>query len=120
MAQPAASSDSLGLNVFKETEKTHVDVVSVHGLYGSREGTWIVNGSSWLEKCIFDRVWARIVQYGYSSGHESTVFTYEGIRDEATKLLVSLVELRNGPKSEVPIVFITHDIGGIIVKEVGE
>lgn len=74
--------------------------------------------ASWLVTRVFNSLWARISQYGYPSDGASSIFALAGIRAEATKLLEELVELRKGEKSKRPLIFVAHDIGGIIVKEV--
>ncbi|KAK3304799.1 ankyrin repeat-containing domain protein [Chaetomium strumarium] len=55
----------------------------------------------------------RVVQAAKQRAHNKI----KRVRAEATRLLQELVDLRKGEKSERPLIFVAHDIGGIIVKE---
>ncbi|KAF4633299.1 hypothetical protein G7Y89_g4815 [Cudoniella acicularis] len=66
--------------------------------------------------------YARALSYGYDTIRtKERPFTAAGITAKAMHLLDDLVELRKEVDQTLyrPVVFISHDIGGIIVKEVG-
>ena len=61
----------------------------------------------------------RVSVYGYESAtSHSNVFVRDGLHAEAIKLLEALVKLSRQERTS--IIFIGHDIGGTIVKEVRE
>jgi pimeloyl-ACP methyl ester carboxylesterase len=94
------------------------DVVFVHGLNGDARATWQPEGKpgrfwpSWLCEDYADiGVW--------SVGYEASSFGWKGstmpLADRAINALV-LLESREVGK-EKPVVFITHSLGGLLVKE---
>ncbi|RDL42485.1 uncharacterized protein BP5553_02464 [Venustampulla echinocandica] len=105
------------------------DVVAVHGLSGNRDSTWMEDGEegnqgkNWLIDTLhsyYEYPKSRILTFGYDTSHAvAGIYTIGGIRKKALQLLDDLVELRKTlePGVNRPIVFISHDIGGIIVKE---
>ncbi|KAF3358988.1 hypothetical protein VDGD_06119 [Verticillium dahliae] len=103
------------------------DVVLVHGLHGSKSTTWCDEGESWntwnktlIKDDLFGYWTIRELYYWYETNWESThIYFPDGINEEAQKLVDELVEARKGLDTEKsrPIVFIGHDIGGLIVKK---
>lgn len=100
-------------------------MVAIHGLNGSRRATWAspegeTNENRVPSECSLKRDFfdpprsSRILQYGYNGQY---VYDLDSLRAEAAKFLDCLAESRADAES-VPIVFISHDIGGVIVKEV--
>ena len=98
-------------------------IVAVHGLGGHWEATWTdSNGKLWLRDFLKSQlldagVNARIMSYGYNA---STTFTkgVTTIDHEAEALLDRLDGNRGLPCEKTrPIVFISHSLGGLIVKK---
>ena len=102
-----------------ETEKT-INVVAVHGLQGDACKTWEHdNGFLWLRDFLpADIPDARIMTFGYDS---TVAFSKSvaNIEDKALELLNHLSAKRSpaagGPSK--PIFFISHSLGGIVVKK---
>ncbi|KAA6409764.1 MAG: kinesin light chain 1 [Lasallia pustulata] len=104
----------------KNGERKTVDVVGVHGLQGDAYMTWEHdNGSLWLRDFLpADIPFARIMTFGY----DSTVAFSKSvakIEDKALELLNQLSAKRSaaGGGTSVPIVFVCHSLGGIVVKK---
>ncbi|SLM40558.1 Tetratricopeptide-like helical domain [Lasallia pustulata] len=104
----------------KNGERKTVDVVAVHGLQGDAYMTWEHdNGSLWLRDFLpADIPFARIMTFGY----DSTVAFSKSvakIEDKALELLNRLSAKRSaaGGGTAVPIVFVCHSLGGIVVKK---
>lgn len=100
-----------------------VDIVAVHGLNGHRINTWrcsdLGNGTSWLnnKEMLPSRIpKARIMTFGYGAGDTSEVQVISRVRELALELLQSLHEKRED-QSTVPLIFICHSLGGLVVKE---
>ncbi|KAK8085845.1 hypothetical protein PG997_007116 [Apiospora hydei] len=96
------------------------DIVVVHGLKGARRPPWNNPGSgdsSWIDaqdslgRC-------HLMSFGY---HISRLLsgrsTRASIRDAALRLLRELWEERSNGDKDRPIMFVCHDIGGVVVKE---
>jgi tetratricopeptide (TPR) repeat protein/pimeloyl-ACP methyl ester carboxylesterase len=94
------------------------DVVFVHGLNGDARSTWQPDGQperfwpNWIGEDLPDvGVW--------SVGYSANAFAWKGstmpLADRAVNILVSLHTNEIGTKR--PIVFITHSMGGLLVKE---
>ncbi|KAH0557197.1 hypothetical protein GP486_005013 [Trichoglossum hirsutum] len=105
------------------------DVVAVHGLDGDREDNWTTDskgdepGGNWLKDRIFERYpGSRILTFGYDLNKtKSRNSAMAGIMEKALHLLDDLVEFRRAdPDASRPLVFIAHDLGGIVVKMVGK
>jgi hypothetical protein len=94
------------------------DIVFVHGLNGDARSTWYPEGQAeefwpkWLCEDIPEiKVW--------SIGYEASSFAWKGstmpLADRAVNALVLLETYGIG--KEKPVVFITHSLGGLLVKE---
>ncbi|KAB5522022.1 hypothetical protein GE09DRAFT_1293739 [Coniochaeta sp. 2T2.1] len=117
---------SLGREVVESSE-SHVDIIAVHGLGGHAYGSFKERGGTymWLEDSLPTDLFAhgssagtiaRVLLYGYDS-HIEESDSFQGIRDLASKLRVSLRAIRKGNASHRPIIFIGHSLGGLLLKE---
>ncbi|TEY37738.1 hypothetical protein BOTCAL_0513g00030 [Botryotinia calthae] len=120
-------SDEESLKVVSNIEKTtgtaNIDFVVIHGLFGSEgnKDRWFECGpDSWLLQYANSlESNSRIIEFKYNAsvivdgGSEATI---SGIRQVALSLLSKLKDLR---KDEIirNIMFLGHDIGGVIVKD---
>ncbi|KAI1460619.1 ankyrin repeat-containing domain protein [Annulohypoxylon moriforme] len=95
------------------------DIIIVHGLRGARRPPWENPGagtSKWLydQGLYGDR---RVMSFGYNiSNILCGKCTHQAIINAATSLLGNLMRARNESNKKNPIMFIAHDIGGVIVK----
>ncbi|KAI9765218.1 MAG: hypothetical protein M1840_007710 [Geoglossum simile] len=95
-------------------------VVALHGLNGDLKETWTDprSGALWLQDFLpLDIPTARVMTFGYNA---DAAFgnTMADIADYARDLLSSVVDKRkNANEVHRPIVFISHSLGGIIVKQ---
>ena len=122
----------LGLTVIHEPEGGHsLDIVLIHGLGGSSHSTWSKNHDPnyfwphlWLpsEPAIGS---ARILSFGYDADWKSTSSrTVLNITDFAKELLFAMKftkdenrDLEDLGLGDVPIIFIVHSMGGLVVKK---
>ncbi|KAI0965233.1 ankyrin repeat-containing domain protein [Xylaria arbuscula] len=96
-----------------------LDVVVVHGFFGTRQLPWENPGggcSNWLDK------WrnrdCKIMSFGYdASDLLSGIHTQKSIRSLAIKLLEDLKSERQQSNQKRTILIVAHDLGGIIVKD---
>ncbi|CCA77943.1 related to WD40-repeat protein (notchless protein) [Serendipita indica DSM 11827] len=96
-----------------------IDVVAIHGLDGHREGTWTTDsGVLWLRRFLpVSLPNARVLTYGYDADTQNeTCVSTQNIHGHAQKLAQSLSRMRKG-FSRRPIIFVAHDLGGIILKK---
>ncbi|KAJ5682967.1 hypothetical protein N7462_006132 [Penicillium macrosclerotiorum] len=105
------------------SEKEAFDVVLVHGLCRNAKATWEsidpfhYGYAKWFSERVSQ---SRVLQYNYHPlDNDSNTLCLNGIRREALKLLDALRSLPSGKGNRGPLVFIGHDIGAIIIKEVG-
>ena len=95
-------------------------IIAVHGLGGDASDTWTADdGKLWLRDFLPENVpYTRIMTYGYDSVVAFSRSVAE-IEDYASDLLDRLDgERRTAQEKARPIVFIAHNLGGIIVKKV--
>jgi len=126
------SADPLGLTILHEPEcSPSADIVFVHGLGGTSRHTWSKNRDLQL---FWPLEWlpyepgltsARIMTFGYNSHFSSVSHRKENIlniSDFAKDLLFSLKFATGEGESRVeigsvPIIFVAHSMGGLIVKK---
>ncbi|KAH6680769.1 NACHT and WD domain protein [Halenospora varia] len=122
-------ADPLGLNVIYSPENGHkVDIVFIHGLGGTSRLSW----SKHKDPDLFwpltflplepDVCLARILTFGYNANIRKASNTGTSVLDFAKDLLFDLKYAKNGEMEElnmgsVPIIFVVHSMGGLIVKE---
>lgn len=118
--------DGLGLKVWSEPsvdDRSHVDIVFVHGLTGKRTKTWLADGAAqpWPQELLAkDIPEARILTYGYDAdvahfikpAGQNTVF------EHATNLNGDLTDLRRRTESlDRPLIFVAHSLGGLVCEQ---
>lgn len=95
-----------------------VDIIAIHGLGGHRESTWKADdGTLWLRDFLGDDLPnVRVLSYGYDAapGSDRRV-AHNTIRELADQFVNALVKERTDHPRR-PIIFIAHDLGGIILK----
>ncbi|KAM0348148.1 hypothetical protein ACHAP4_011103 [Fusarium culmorum] len=98
------------------------DVITVHGIRDDHQTVWTSQtGKLWLRDELFDQLSVRQLDYFYAIDNQAGIFGPDGIKVEARNLLrLYCQHRRNLPDTEVnrPIIWIGHDIGGTIVKQV--
>ncbi|KAJ3544493.1 hypothetical protein NM208_g3022 [Fusarium decemcellulare] len=110
-------------------------VITVHGLRDDHDTAWKSrSGRPWLQDKLFEGSSIRQLDYLYAIDESARVFTKDGIEAEARNLLRSCSDdisqrqdegsLRNqvlfspNLQGDRPIIWVCHDIGGTIVKQV--
>ena len=89
-----------------------IDIVFVHGLFGSRLTSYTKGGVCWIRDLLGqDLPNARIISWGWTSALSSSD-TFAG---QAESLLSDISRVRSGTRR--PIIFIGHGLGGLLVKE---
>ncbi|KAJ5216450.1 uncharacterized protein N7498_002857 [Penicillium cinerascens] len=110
----------LGLKLIEKGLNPVVDIVAVHGLNGHRDTTWTAaNGKNWLSDFLpKDIPNSRIWSWGYDANtHSRFGVSHNTIWDHGEALVGALSNERELSKtSRLPIIFIAHDLGGIVVK----
>jgi hypothetical protein len=114
-------SITYGLTVEADDEGTERerDIVALHGITGAEKDTWALSKEP--DKCWLPEAFpkSRIILYRYSTDClNETWFTEAGIVAESLNLLKSLADLRDREPREQqkPLIFVSHDVGGAIVK----
>ncbi|KAI0380994.1 hypothetical protein F5Y04DRAFT_89449 [Hypomontagnella monticulosa] len=89
-----------------------IDIVFVHGLFGSRAGTWTKAGVCFPRDFLGQDIpGVRIIAWGWTGAIGSSgTFT-----DQAESLLSDIARVRSGTTR--PIIFVSHGLGGLVVKE---
>ncbi|KAH8733608.1 ankyrin repeat-containing domain protein [Ilyonectria robusta] len=100
------------------------DVIAVHGLRDDHSTAWkSKSGKPWLRDRLFEKLSIRQLDYSYATDESARIFQRNGIKAEAQNLLRLYSEERRrleDASTEVdrPIIWVCHDIGGTIVKQV--
>jgi hypothetical protein len=90
----------------------------VHGFGSNGNDTWeSLSGSVWGYTDWFGLQEATIALYSYPIINEATnIITREGLKYEAIRLHEAILALQRAKRSK--LLFMGHDIGGILIKEV--
>ncbi|KAM0320624.1 hypothetical protein ACHAPQ_009870 [Fusarium lateritium] len=98
------------------------DVITVHGLRDDHSTCWkSKSGSPWLKDNLFTDFSIRQLDYSYATDESAQIFRPGGVKAEAQNLLRLYSENRRHlDHFEVnrPIIWICHDVGGTIAKQV--
>ncbi|CCA76182.1 hypothetical protein PIIN_10175, partial [Serendipita indica DSM 11827] len=110
--------DHLGFQVVVPGIDPVVDIVAIHGLEGHREKTWTTADKiCWLRDLLpLDLPNVRILSYGYDADIRSReCVSTQTIGRHADGLAHALARIRKDAPRR-PIIFIAHNVGGIILK----
>ncbi|KAI0400343.1 hypothetical protein F4802DRAFT_497580 [Xylaria palmicola] len=99
-----------------------VDIVTVHGLHRAGKEPWQDTEArpKWLRKDLFEKVDIRVIIFNYEEELDNglTIYTKQGSILVAQRLIDSLMSWRHSNNESCrPLAFISHDIGGMIVKQ---
>ncbi|CCT76220.1 uncharacterized protein FFB20_13588 [Fusarium fujikuroi] len=116
----------VGLTLIWEPDNgnTEVDVVFVHGFTGHPQKTWTFQGSKTTTYWPRDKVpqtlpSARVWTFGYDTkiGSPFRPENQNTIYGEGKELVASLADVRPANEENVPLIFVAHSLGGIVVKQ---
>ncbi|KAI0099851.1 putative ankyrin repeat protein [Nemania sp. FL0031] len=97
------------------------DVITVHGLRDDYKTAWTDKwGAWWVKNHLFKNLSIREIDYSYEVDEESTIYQWNGIRLHAERLIEEYAKVRRNLEeieTDRPVIWICHDIGGIIAKE---
>lgn len=89
-----------------------IDIVFIHGLFGSRLGSYTKGGVCWIRDLLGqDLPNCRIISWGWSS----TLSTGDAFAGQSEILLTDISRVRAGTRR--PLIFIGHGLGGLLIKE---
>ncbi|GAP88017.1 putative alpha beta-hydrolase [Rosellinia necatrix] len=89
-----------------------VDIVFVHGLFGSRLSSYTKGGVCWIRDLLGQDIPnARIISWGWSS----TLSSGDTFAGQAESLLGDISRARTHTRR--PIIFVGHGLGGLLIKE---
>ncbi|KAI0551739.1 hypothetical protein F4679DRAFT_537810 [Xylaria curta] len=90
-----------------------IDIVFVHGLFGSRLSSYTKGGVCWIRDLLGQDIPnARIISWGWAASTLKESDTFAG---QAENLLSDISRVRTGTRR--PIIFIGHGLGGLLIKE---
>ncbi|KAI0426550.1 hypothetical protein F5Y09DRAFT_59910 [Xylaria sp. FL1042] len=124
-----ADPGPLGLNVVYTPDNAHkADIVFVHGLGGSSRWTWSKNKEPRLFWPLTflplepDLCLSRILTFGYDASFQKPTSVTTSVLDFAKDLLFDLKYAKDSnlddlEMGKVPLIFVVHSMGGLIVKE---
>ncbi|KAK1237313.1 hypothetical protein MKX08_002938 [Trichoderma sp. CBMAI-0020] len=100
----------------------HLDIIAVHGLGGNWLKTWEADdGAIWLRDRLPQllakhNIQARVLSYGYNTDFVFTNMDGD-IERVAGVLLDRILSVRTtDEQKKTPLIFVTHNLGGIVVK----
>jgi len=113
--------DALGLKELVPGHNPIVDIVAVHGLNGHREKSWTddKSGILWLRDLLpLQLPNVRVLTFGYDADTlRLSNVSQLSLSDHARSFVAELLRVRRDPETERrPIIFLTHSLGGILVK----
>ncbi|CAG7854426.1 SubName: Full=Related to WD40-repeat protein (Notchless protein) {ECO:0000313/EMBL:CCA71457.1} [Serendipita indica DSM 11827] len=118
LPEPTSKKEDLGLVELVCPEDPTVDIIAIHGLNGHREKTWMTDdGVLWLRQFLPSSLpRARILTYGYDADtHSTECVSTQTMRRHAVGLAQAILRKRKDAPRR-PIIFVAHDLGGIILK----
>lgn len=92
-------------------------IIAIHGLVGNSLETWThKDGTLWLRDTLPSKLPnVKILSYGYQ--HDIFKESHNALVDVARNLLEQLKIARTAQNKRKPIIFICHDLGGIVFKK---
>lgn len=109
----------LGLALVYSPARVKLEVVFIHGLNGSRSGTWTNSDGELWPAWLGDSVpGSRVWTYGYNSAVWNTP-TEDAMELHTARLLEECARRQVG-KEDALVVFVCHSLGGILTKSVGD
>ena len=110
-----------GIKIWHEPHVPDVDIVFVHGLTGDRDRTCCVpGGAPWPQVDLSrDLPNARILTFGHDVYISNWKHVVSGNRlgSHAKNLLNDLAAYRTNRTQDLPIIFVAHSLGGLVVKD---
>ncbi|RSL97661.1 hypothetical protein CDV31_012939 [Fusarium ambrosium] len=104
------------------SENDDYDVITVHGLRDDHNTVWTIQkGDQLVGQRLFEHLSVRQLDYLYATDESARVFQEDGIKAEARNFLRLYSEYRrklSDTEVDRPIIWVCHDIGGTIVKQV--
>ncbi|KAK0639910.1 heterokaryon incompatibility protein-domain-containing protein [Cercophora newfieldiana] len=105
-----------------EDTRLHLHVVAVHGVNGDRIMSWTHESPAgskvlWLNELLPYRIHGvQAMTFGYAASILGGG-PWKGVDAVASALLSQLLEARKREGNNVPVVFLGHDLGGIVIKQ---
>ncbi|CCA76979.1 hypothetical protein PIIN_10962 [Serendipita indica DSM 11827] len=117
-SKPQSKLEEFGFLEISSGINPIVDIIAIHGLQGHREKTWTTDdGVFWLRDLLpSDLSNARVLSYGYDADIRSReCVSTQTMSRHAEGFANALSRVRKDAPRR-PIIFVAHDIGGIILK----
>ncbi|CAG7849813.1 SubName: Full=Related to kinesin light chain {ECO:0000313/EMBL:CCA76161.1} [Serendipita indica DSM 11827] len=117
-SKPQSKLEEFGFLEISAGTNPIVDIIAIHGLQGHREKTWTTDdGVFWLRDLLpSDLSNARVLSYGYDADTRSReCVSTQTMSRHAEGFANALSRVRKDAPRR-PIIFVAHDIGGIILK----
>ncbi|KAJ5663382.1 hypothetical protein N7507_004113 [Penicillium longicatenatum] len=112
-----------GIKLLYGPDDATVDIIFIHGLTGDRDATWTARDATkpWPQTLLSPILpTARILTFGYDAfvADWRGVVLQNRIANHAWNLLTSLSSYRGDGTNERPIIFICHNLGGLVCEDV--